>query len=65
MPQSDIFTFLTVYYKYGDWSQEEFKTLRDGLNNFLEEYTCSDEAEREELRGLPDDDLLKQLLKLG
>jgi hypothetical protein len=66
---SDIFTFLTVYYKYGDYSSKSFKTLRDGLHAFLNDYLDGTEHEvgirRQQLEGLADEDLLTEILKLG
>jgi hypothetical protein len=66
---SDIFTFLTVYYKYGDYGVRKFKTLREGLQQFLDEYLDGTEHEvgirRQQLEALTDEDLLTEVLKLG
>jgi hypothetical protein len=67
---SDVFTFLSVYYKHGEYSSKSFKTLREGLHKFLNEYlTGAEEHEvgirRQQLEGLTDEDLLTEMLKLG
>ena len=73
MPSAHVFTFLTVYYKYGEYSSERFTTLREGLQEFLENYirvgSESDSHEagirRQQLEALPDEELLTELLKIG
>jgi hypothetical protein len=69
MPSADIFTFITVYYKHGDYGSEEFQTLREGLQEFLEDYIGGNEHEdgihRQQLEGMPDEELLTEILKLG
>jgi len=69
MPSSDIFTFITVYYKHGRYSSEEFKTLREGLQEFLEHYISEsgsheDGIRRQQLEALPDEELLMEILKI-
>lgn len=69
MSSTDIFTFITVYYKYGEYGFDEFKTLREGLQQFLEDYTRGNNHEdgihRQQLEALPDEELLTELLELG
>jgi len=63
----DIFTFITVYYKNGHFGSEEFKTLREGLQEFVEDYidNSEDGIRRQQLEALPDEELLTEVLKLG
>ena len=70
MPSADIFTFITVYYKYGEYGSNEFKTLREGLLEFLEDYigesdSHQDGIRRQQLEALPDEELLTEILKMG
>jgi hypothetical protein len=63
------FTFITVYYKHGAYGSDQFKTLREGLQQFLEDYIGGDSHEdgirRQQLEALPDQELLKEILKMG
>jgi len=69
MASADIFTFITVYYKHGDYGSQEFQTLRQGLQEFLENYFSGrnheDGVPRQQLEALPDEKLLEEILKLG
>jgi len=69
MPSVDIFTFITVYYKHGEYDSKEFKTLREGLQSFLDQYITSDSHEdgvrRQQLEALPDEELLTEIFKMG
>ncbi len=70
MPSDEIFTFITVYYKHGTYGTMEFKTLREGLLRFVENYidnSSSHEAgiRRQQLEALPDEELLTEILKIG
>lgn len=69
MPSADIFTFISVYYKHGEYGSDQFETLREGLQEYLEDYIEGDEHEagirRQQLEALPDDGLLDEILKLG
>jgi hypothetical protein len=69
MPPVDIFTFITVYYKHGEYGADKFQTLRKGLQEFLEDYINGSKHEdgilRQQLEALPDDELLTELLELG
>ena len=66
---ADIFTFITVYYKYGEYGADRFQTLRKGLQEFLEQYISGtnyeDGIRHQQLEALPDDELLTELLDLG
>ena len=33
--QKDVFTFVTVYYKHGEWDTNVFDTIREGLLEFV------------------------------
>jgi hypothetical protein len=61
--QQDIFTFVTVYYKHGEWSNEVFDTLREGLLKFVDE--TAPESEKESLVLLDDEKLADRLLEIG
>jgi hypothetical protein len=70
MPSVDIFTFITVYYKHGEYGSEKFATLREGLQEFLEQYISrsdshEDDIRRQQLEALPDEELLTEILKIG
>jgi len=69
MPLDEIFTFITVYYKHGAYDTVEFKTLREGLLQFVEQYVGNDSHEdgirRQQLEGLPDEELLTEILNIG
>jgi len=70
MTSADIFTFITVYYKHGEYGSEEFKTLREGLQEFLEHYISESDSHeggirRQQLEALPDEELLTEILKIG
>jgi hypothetical protein len=61
--KQDVFTFVTVYYKHGDWGTTVFDTLHEGLLEFVKEYSSG--AESEKLLSLDDEKLLDELLVLG
>jgi len=70
MPSDDIFTFITVYYKHGAYDTEEFETLREGLQMFVDQYTDKSDSHddgirRQQLQALPDEELLTEILKIG
>jgi hypothetical protein len=69
MSSPNTFTFISVYYKHGEYCSEEFPTLREGLQHFLEEYVDGtnheDGIRRQQLEGLPDGELVQEILKLG
>lgn len=70
MPSVDIFTFITVYYKHGEYGSQEFQTLREGLQEFLERYISESDSHedgirRQQLEALPDEELLTEILKIG
>lgn len=64
MSSIDIFTFITVYYKHGEYNSAEFETLREGLREFLE-VSQEDGIRRQQLETLPDEELLTEILKIG
>lgn len=57
----EIFNFVTVYYKRGEWSILVYDTLREGLLEFVETY-CESLAERDRLVSLDDEELLDRML---
>ena len=69
MSSADTFTFITVYYKRGEYSSHEFQTLREGLQYYLEDYiggrSHEDGIHRQQLESLPDEELLTEILQLG
>jgi hypothetical protein len=68
MSAADIYTFITVNYKHGEYSVETYHTLRAGLQVFLEEYTAGGERQdslHQQLEALPDEKLLTEVLNLG
>jgi hypothetical protein len=62
----EVFTFVTVYYKHGEWGTEVYDTLREGLLEFVRRY-CDSTAEREiqRLVSLDDEELLDRILIIG
>ena len=63
---TDVFTFVTVYYKYAEWGTQYFDTLREGLLYYARDYGDGlRRAEREELLNLDDDALLDRVLDMG
>jgi hypothetical protein len=63
---TDVFTFVTVYYKYAEWGTQYFDTLREGLLYYTRDYGDGlRRAEREELLNLDDDALLDRVLDMG
>ena len=69
MPSADVFTFITVYYKHGEYYSKKFPTLRQGLQEFLQDYvngtSHEDGIHRQQLEALPDGELLREIFKLG
>lgn len=69
MPSADVFTFITVYYKHGEYYSKKFPTLRQGLQEFLQDYvngtSHEDGIHRQQLEALPDEELLTEIFKLG
>lgn len=69
-PSVDVFTFITVYYKYGEYYSRTFATLGEGLQEFLEDYisksdSYEDGIRRQQLEALPDEELLTEILEMG
>lgn len=63
---TDVFTFVTVYYKYAEWGTQYFDTLHEGLVYYARDYGDGlQRAEREELLNLDDDALLDRVLDMG
>jgi hypothetical protein len=60
----EIFYFVTVYYKRGEWGIQFYGTLREGLLEFVEIY-CDSLAERDRLISLDDEELLNRMLIMG
>ena len=58
----DVFTFVTVYYKHGEWGTNVFDTLRAGLLQFVD---STAESEKESLVLLNDKELADRLLEIG
>lgn len=68
MASANIYNFITVCCKRGEYDVREFQTLRRGLQGFLQEYIPEsehEEGERQRLEALPDKELLAEILKLG
>jgi len=61
--QQDVFTFVTVYYKHGEWGTDVFDTLREGLLEYVDE--TAPESEKKSLVLLDDDQLADRLLEIG
>lgn len=59
------FTFISVYYKHGEWSAEHFDTLREGLLAECKYYFRNSPEEHLAWRKAPDDDLVNELLARG
>ena len=66
--QQHVFTFVTVYYKHGEWDSEVYDTLRGGLldsvNDLVERESLT-ASEGEDLVLLDDEKLVDKLLKIG
>lgn len=62
---NDVFTFVTVYYKHGDWGVETFNTLREGLLHFALDYSAREMEKGEALLDLDDDTLIDRVLDIG
>ena len=62
----EVFTFVTVYYKRGEWGTQVYDTLREGLLDFVGEY-CESAREKDRLQvlSLDDEDLLDRMLSMG
>ena len=60
----EVFTFVTVYYKHGEWGTEVYDTLREGLLKFVRHY-CDSAVEGERLVSLDDEELLDRMLVMG
>jgi hypothetical protein len=62
----EVFTFVTVYYKHGEWGTQVYDTLREGLLEFVQRH-CGSAAEREieRLVSLDDEELLDRMLIIG
>jgi hypothetical protein len=60
----EIFNFVTVYYKRGEWGIQVYDTLRKGLLQFVEDY-CESLAEKDRLVSLDDEELLNRMLIMG
>ncbi|KIM81443.1 hypothetical protein PILCRDRAFT_8795, partial [Piloderma croceum F 1598] len=62
----EVFTFVTVYYKHGEWDTKVYDTLREGLLEFVRRH-CDSAAEREiqRLVSLDDEELLDRMLIIG
>ena len=61
--QQDVFTFVTVYYKHGEWGTEIYNTLRKGLLKLVD--STAPESEKESLALLDDEQLADRLLEIG
>jgi len=61
--EQDVFTFVTVYYKHGEWGTDVFDTLRKGLLKFVD--STAPDSERESLVLLDDKELANRLLEIG
>jgi hypothetical protein len=62
----EVFTFVTVYYKRGEWGIQVYDTLREGLLEFVEEYyESAREKERLRVLSLDDEELLDRMLDMG
>jgi hypothetical protein len=61
--QKHVFTFVTVYYKHGEWGTEVYDTLQAGLSYFVD--STASASEREVLVSLDDEDLVDRLLEIG
>jgi len=59
--QKHVFTFVTVYYKHGEWGTDVYDTLREGLLDFVN----SAASEKEELVSLDDKALVDSRLVIG
>jgi len=61
--QKHVFTFVTVYYKHGEWGTEVYDALREGLLYFVD--STASVSEREDLVSLDDEELVDRLLEIG
>ncbi|KIM76777.1 hypothetical protein PILCRDRAFT_12490 [Piloderma croceum F 1598] len=65
-PDTEVFTFLTVCYKYRDHDKHAHHTLRDGSIHYVEQYTVrASEVDKNELLRLTDSELLERVLLIG
>jgi hypothetical protein len=62
-PAQDVFTFVTVYYKHGEWGSQVYDTLREGLLDLVEHHSAP--SEREKLVSLDEEELVDRLLVIG
>jgi len=61
--QQHVFTFVTVYYKHGEWGTRVYDTLQEGLLDFVKRDSAA--SEREELVSLDEEELIDRLLVIG
>ena len=61
--RQDLFTFVTVYYKHGEYGTDSFDTLREGLMEFVDQ--TAPKSEKESLALLDDKELADRLLEIG
>jgi len=65
-PDTEVFTFLTVCYKYGDHNKHAHHTLQDGSVHYVERYTVrASEVDKNELLHLADSELLESVLMIS
>lgn len=65
-PDTEVFTFLTVCYKYKSHDKHAHHALRDGSIHYVEEYTVkASEVDKSELLLLADNELLERVLMIG
>jgi hypothetical protein len=65
-PNTEVFTFLTVCYKYGGHDKHAHHALRDGSIHYVEKYTVrASEVDKNELLRLVDSELLERVLMIG
>lgn len=63
-PREDVFTFVTVYYKRGEWGTRVYDTLREGLLEFVKDRDLT-EQQTLKLVSMDDQNLLHKMLILG
>ena len=61
--QKHVFTFVTVYYKHGEWGTRVYDTFREGLLDFVD--STASASERKDLVSLDDEELVDKLLEIG
>jgi hypothetical protein len=61
--KKDVYTFVTAYYKHGEYGTSVYDTLREGLLEFVDE--CDSTVEKETLISLDDEELLVRMLIMG